>query len=160
MIWYLLAWLLPNSACDLNPRFCSSDISTFKLKFTWANFLSPVPFCCPSSPCLHFQECLDGNCARAHPPHLDFHSPVHDQVYGGPVGFKTQAKHGDQVIIWPHLYHSRTSTRCTDCGIGRSNGEGWITMSLYKRLSSDHSFILGQTVLHSHNPTDFTLNEV
>lgn len=74
MIWYLLAWLLPNSACDLNPRFCSSDISTFKLKFTWANFLSPVPFCCPSSPCLHFQECLDGNCARAHPRHLEFHS--------------------------------------------------------------------------------------
>lgn len=50
----------------------------FQAQVHCSSFLAPVPLCCPSSPCSHYQEWLDGNCARSHLCHHGFHIQVHD----------------------------------------------------------------------------------
>lgn len=42
-------------------------------------FLALAPFRCPSSPHLHHQGCLDGNCTRGHPHNLEFHFELADE---------------------------------------------------------------------------------
>lgn len=69
MTLYLSAWLPLNSTCDLTLLLIQAQY--LQVQFCCTNFLVPAPFSCPSRPRLHQQWCLDKNCARGHPHHLE-----------------------------------------------------------------------------------------